>query len=591
MESENKQKKKHSLSLKVNIILGVIIAAIVACLLLLTNQVYCQKIDSFYIEQTKRAAIDVTEEVPLDLIIPFGEKVDTEEFQAVRNEAISKNDETILIDWMKSKPGFGLTEEDFKELTKNLDADVSEEDFRDKLSLFAVYQQIVSILEQIRESQEITSLQLGYLGRESVLILADLREGVLQVGAQPDDYENYHSVMNDNGVEAYITETKYGWLCTVLEPIIDPKSQEIVAVGEAAIDMDVIIHERKWFIVNCIAVAILLAAVGIGVSVFIFRKIATNPLKKLALGTASFKSNDDGFKLENVIKDDFHSNDEIGELFQEVRAMQTRIVKDTNHLQEATAEKERIQTELALAARIQADMLPRKFPAFPDRKEFDIYASMTPAKEVGGDFYDFFLMDDDHLALIMADVSGKGIPGALFMMMSKSLIQNFCMAGRSPKEVLETVNTKICQNNQEEMFVTVWLGILEISSGKLTAVNAGHEFPIIKKPDGPFEVFKDKHGFVVGGMESIKYKEYELQLVPGTKLFVYTDGVPEATNANNELFGIERTVSALNEAKEKSPQQILEAVDLAVGQFVGDAEQFDDLTMLCFEYKSFSDPS
>ncbi len=245
----------------------------------------------------------------------------------------------------------------------------------------------------------------------------------------------------------------------------------------------------------------------------------------------------------------------------------------------------RIRTELGLAARIQADALPSHFPAFPDRVDLDIYASMNPAKEVGGDFYDFFLIDSNHLALVIADVSGKGIPAALFMMSSKSLVRNYAMAGQSPASVLTAVNRQTCENNQEDMFVTVWLGILDLRSGHLTAANAGHEYPILRQPDGPFELFMDPHSFVIGGLKEAVYKDYELDLKPGSKLFLYTDGVPEATDNYKELFGINRMLSALNKAPEASPEAILQNVRSAVNLFVRDSEQFDDLTMLCIEYK------
>lgn len=241
--------------------------------------------------------------------------------------------------------------------------------------------------------------------------------------------------------------------------------------------------------------------------------------------------------------------------------------------------------ELALATRIQSDMLPNIFPAFPERPEFDVFASMTPAKEVGGDFYDFFLVDDDHLGLVMADVSGKGVPAALFMMIAKILVQNYAMTGRTPAQVLESVNTQICQNNHEEMFVTVWFGILDLKTGLLTAANAGHEYPVLQRPGGDFEIVRDKHGFVIGGMSGMRYKEYELQLEPGSGLFLYTDGVPEATNAEEELFGMERTLAALNSSPDGTPKTVLETVSSAVQAFVGDAPQFDDLTMLCLQYR------
>ena len=280
----------------------------------------------------------------------------------------------------------------------------------------------------------------------------------------------------------------------------------------------------------------------------------------------------------------FRTNDEIEVLAESFADLSEKIRKYVKDITAITAEKERIGTELALATRIQADMLPNIFPAFPERDEFDIYAGMDPAKEVGGDFYDFFLIDDDHLGIVMADVSGKGIPAALFMMGSKILVQNYASTGMSPGKVLETVNHQICEKNREEMFVTVWLGVLELSTGRLTCANAGHEYPALMTPEGDFALYRDRHGFVIGGMDGMRYKEYELTLSPGAKLFVYTDGVPEATNAEGTLFGAERMLAALNDGKDGSPETILKTVRAHVDAFVGDAEQFDDLTMLCLHY-------
>ena len=207
-------------------------------------------------------------------------------------------------------------------------------------------------------------------------------------------------------------------------------------------------------------------------------------------------------------------------------------------------------------------------------------ASMTPAKEVGGDFYDFFLIDDDHLGIVMADVSGKGVPAALFMMMSKILIKNLAMQGHSPAKVLELTNAAICQNNRAEMFVTVWFGVMEISTRKMAAANAGHEYPIIQKDNGAFELFKDKHSFVVGGMDDMKYTEYEIPFEEGGTLFLYTDGVTEATNADNVLFGTDRLLEVMNRHTDSDPQTLLTQIKAAVDAFVGEADQFDDLTML-----------
>ena len=247
--------------------------------------------------------------------------------------------------------------------------------------------------------------------------------------------------------------------------------------------------------------------------------------------------------------------------------------------------RQRIETELNVATQIQADMLPSIFPAFPERPEFDIYASMTPAKEVGGDFYDFFLVDNDHLATVIADVSGKGVPAALFMVIAKTLLKNAVQMGLSPREALEKVNNQLCENNEAEMFVTVWLGVYQISTGRLTAANAGHEYPAIRRANGRFELFRDHHGFVLAGMKNTRYREYELEIGPGDTLFVYTDGVAEATDAANSLYGTDRLLAALNRDCGLGPEGLLHQVKEDIGRFVGEAPQFDDITMLSLQRK------
>ena len=284
--------------------------------------------------------------------------------------------------------------------------------------------------------------------------------------------------------------------------------------------------------------------------------------------------------LEFTMEDEYRTDDEIEVLAESFAKLSHRTVEYVAEVRRVTAEKERIGTELHMANQIQESMLPSIFPAFPERSEFDIYAVMDPAREVGGDFYDFFLIDKDHLCMVIADVSGKGIPAALFMMISKIIIQSCAMLGRGAGEILTKTNEALCSNNRMEMFVTAWVGILEISTGKLTAANAGHEYPAIKT-GGRFELLKDKHGLVVGAMPGIVYKEYEL---PGDKLFLYTDGVAEATRGGDELFGTKRMLDALNKDPDAEPEMLLVNVRRAVDEFVGDDEQFDDLTMMCFEY-------
>ncbi len=324
---------------------------------------------------------------------------------------------------------------------------------------------------------------------------------------------------------------------------------------------------------------ILIIAIGSLTALLVANRIV-NPITAMT-DNLSGKSGNGTFEMKDI----YRTGDEIQVLAESFEDLSKKTKEYIDNITEITKEKERIGTELSLATKIQVGMLPHIFPPFPHRHEIDIYAMMEPAREVGGDFYDFFLIDEDHLGLVMADVSGKGVPAALFMMISKTLLKSHALLGQSPADVLKEVNNRICANNQAEMFVTVWLGILEISTGKLTAANAGHEYPVIKRANGNFELFKDKHGFVLGGMEDTRYKEYTIELGKGDKIFLYTDGVPEATDSQEQMFGTDRMLEALNSNADVSPEQLLKNTRSAVNSFVKEAEQFDDLTMMCVEYK------
>ncbi len=241
------------------------------------------------------------------------------------------------------------------------------------------------------------------------------------------------------------------------------------------------------------------------------------------------------------------------------------------------------QAELNVARNIQRDMLPCIFPAFPERNEFDIYATMEPAKEVGGDFYDFFLVDDRHLAIVISDVSGKGVPAALFMVIAKTLIKNQTQPGIPLGEVFTRVNDQLCENNGESMFVTSFMGVLDLDTRELTFVNAGHNPPLLRQGDEGFTFLKTKPGFVLAGLEGMVYHEESIQLHAGDRIFLYTDGVTEAINSSTELYGDDRLVEALNKSPSLSPEQMLAAVKTSMDAFTAGAEQFDDITMLGLE--------
>ena len=381
----------------------------------------------------------------------------------------------------------------------------------------------------------------------------------------------------DQAYYAYAPIEGIDWILGVYFPtsVITEKTDDITEViSENTSDTAQSIQNSILLAITIFVAGFIIIVIGVYFISKVFADRVVQPLQILQKDVQMISEGN----LEHRAK--IIQDDEIGELANAFNNMSASLQEYIKNLSSVMAEKERIGAELNVATQIQADMLPSIFPAFPEREEFDIYATMQPAKEVGGDFYDFFLIDDDHLAVVIADVSGKGVPAALFMVIAKTLLKNRAQMGDSPAKVLEVVNNQLCENNKAEMFVTVWFGVMQISTGKIVAANAGHEKPIIRKADGEFEIFKDKHGFVMGGMEGMKYKEYELEIEKGGCLFVYTDGVPEATSSDSELFGMERLVQVLNEEKDAPLPDILKSVKGSIDKFVKDAPQFDDITML-----------
>jgi sigma-B regulation protein RsbU (phosphoserine phosphatase) len=298
-----------------------------------------------------------------------------------------------------------------------------------------------------------------------------------------------------------------------------------------------------------------------------------------------YVNNSQGITDESVIiskcQDYASIESEVGILARSFKQMIRDLKVYIDNLEKVTAEKERINTELDVARRIQTTLLPKKFP---DRDEYQIYAQSIPAKKVGGDFYDFFLVDDDHLALVMADVSDKGMPAALFMVVAKTMLKNQALLDKKPAPVFETVNNQLNDGNDENMFVTAWMGLLEIKTGKLIYVNAGHTNPLIKQAGKDYRPLKSKPGFVLGGLENIKYEELETKLQHGDKLFLYTDGITEAMNKEEELFGELKLQQIINERGTESLKETCDYIHRRIKTFVKDQEQQDDITMLILQY-------
>ncbi len=258
-----------------------------------------------------------------------------------------------------------------------------------------------------------------------------------------------------------------------------------------------------------------------------------------------------------------------------------RINAVISEIRTSTAEKVRVGADLNVATKIQADMLPTQFPATGN---IELYAAMTPAKEVGGDFYDFFNIDRDHIALVMADVSGKGVPAALFMVIAKTLIQDRALMGRSPARVLEYANERLCQNNDSGLFVTAWVGVLELSTGNLTYSSAGHEYPVFRRVGGNYEMLTGDNAPPLAAMNDLEYEDTKTVLNSGDSLFLYTDGVPEAKSPTGKRFGNEKMLEILNEDPESSAEDVIKRLRTAIDEFDAGSDPFDDVTMMCLKY-------
>ncbi|MCL2029906.1 MAG: SpoIIE family protein phosphatase [Oscillospiraceae bacterium] len=383
---------------------------------------------------------------------------------------------------------------------------------------------------------------------------------------------------------AVVTNSEYGWLASAYAPVYTAGGA-ITAVVGADISMDRILREITLQTVRLLLLTLGIVLVFLAVLLLLIHRQILRPVVRLSRHMEGFSSEDGQLRAFGVPR----TGDELQTMAESFNRMAGDIRLYMKNLAAVTADRERIATELNVATQIQASMLPGIFPAFPERSEFDLYASMQPAKEVGGDFYDFFFIDENTLALVMADVSGKGIPAALFMVIAKTLIKNNAQSGKSPREVFETVNNLLCEGNEAGMFVTAFMGYLDIPTGRLDFVNAGHNPPLLRS-GGQFGWLTSKVGFVLAGMEDMRYTPHETTLVPGGELFLYTDGVTEAVNRENSLFSDPRLLETANRLVSDgsgglSLQDFTVSVKREIDRFAEGAEQADDITMLVLRYK------
>ncbi len=406
-------------------------------------------------------------------------------------------------------------------------------------------------------------------------VLTDMKEGKSGVQRAKTDGREYYI--------SYFPMEETGWslgIASEINEIIAPSTQTKTIIDQAGkksqstIDSKIskLLFWLAGIFVICCAVSLFFAYV---ISLEIIK-----PINKLKQGVKKIGEGDLSFEIK------VDTQDEVGELAGAFNKMTKDLNSYIKNLAETTAEKERINSELSIAKQIQLGMLPCIFPAFPERDDFDIYAITDPAKEVGGDFYDFFFVDDSHLAIVIADVSGKGIPSALFMVISKILIKNQLLEGMTPAKTLEIVNNQLYENNEAGMFVTAFVGVYDIKTGEFVFSNAGHNPPLLyRKGRDRFETIKMDHGFVLAGISGRKYKDYKINMSKDDIIFMYTDGVTEASNSKSEMFSDERLKEVLNSStiRHLNIRDMIIDVKSEIQEFASGAPKFDDMTIMAFK--------
>ncbi|MDO5455634.1 MAG: SpoIIE family protein phosphatase [Eubacteriales bacterium] len=563
--TENKKSgRTFTLGSKAYLLIAVIVLITAFGTLLGGYKAHSEITDGFYKDLTENLAYTVSNAVSGVQIRHLYDAARTEEYRRIYERARKTGDSTEIEAYLAGK------------------------------DLLLTYQNITEMLSQFSRYMEVKYIYIQSMEDGYYLRLVDPDIGLLSFGetGELDGPFAAYSNLNTYIPATISTTSSYGSLCSAYAPVYDSENNPVAVVG-VDVSMAYLGERRVRFLFSSSIQSILLAILIASIGVWLTRRNVTGPVVALSRQARSFSEHKGAYTLDDVARLDIKNRDEIGDLYMEIQRMERRIVTYLEHLIKVTDEKSRVRTELSIAAKIQQDMLPSDFGYISQRKEFELFALADPAKEVAGDFYDFYYLDDDHLVLTIADVSGKGIPAALLMAYTKILLKTQATSGASPAEILESVNSQACESNNSDMFVSVWIGILDLKTGILRAANAGHEYPALMRAGGSFSLYKDKHGLVLGAMPDMPYTEYEIALNNGDCLFLYTDGVPEATRADNTLYGNDRMINALTSAAGRHtlvasritmPEYLVDSLLKDISVFVGNAMQFDDITMLCIQF-------
>lgn len=399
----------------------------------------------------------------------------------------------------------------------------------------------------------------------------------------PEFIDEANSILNsgEKSSNYFISESEYGYNTSVLLPIINEEGTVIALLG-VEVPMSTITEVLRQYIIYAVLITVVLVIVFIIIYVIYWYKSVIMPINRIAAETAGFIENDN--KVSNNLSN-IRTKDEIQNLAESILKMQKDINEYIDNITHITAEKERIGAEMSVATNIQLSMLPCIFPAFPERTEFDIYVKFAASKEMGGTFYDFFLVDQNHLAMVIGEIMGQGIPAALLMMITKTVIKNYAQLGYSPAKVFAETNNQLSESN-EGMLTTAFLGIIDLRSGEFTYVNAGHSVPLLKHAGGEFDWLSTKDCFVLGSMDGVPYWQQSVQLAQGDLLFLYTKGLVEAENRKQVQYSAEHMQMRLNQAMREAYglKEITQIMEQDVERFLDGESRKQDIVMMLFRY-------
>ncbi|MBO6108139.1 MAG: SpoIIE family protein phosphatase [Eubacterium sp.] len=552
--SEKNNKKKHRFSVGIKMYLFVVLTVLTVALgaSLISYNINVNQIDDYFKGLTLSSARTFATFLDVDFFKELIETAESEEYQAIRDEAEENDDETAPREYLKSK---GLW-----------DRYVGQRDM------------LQSFLDNMDDITYLYVVKCGGVNDHlDMYLLDDYENAVYETGYYEEREEAFFGTDFSKEVEPTISVGDWGWLCSGFAPVYDENGEVVCQVG-CDVGMDEIMSQRRTLLQYYIIGAIVFALIVLVLAVILVRRVVVKPLGAIKEKMSEFDpSARDSYEQAGVIEIEVKSNDEISDIYYGIREMQINIINYLNDISVMRSDKERRDAEIAVASGMQADMLPKNFDIC---SEVSLYACMTPAREMGGDFYDFFMIDDDHLGIVMADVSGKGVAAALFMVAAKELINLRTMNGGTPAEILFDVNNKLCSDNPSGLFVTAWFGIITLSSGEMISANAGHEYPVIMRRDDEYELIRSDNMPPLATVEGLKYENDIITLEKGDRIFLYTDGVPEAKSGSGERFGMGRMMEILNLNKTSDPETLLEKMDEGIVTFEGEIEPFDDITML-----------